>query len=290
MKKPIPLKPGQQIYYHVGLGKAASTYLQYDVFPALRGVRYIPRNRFKQHHRIIPGLDDKKILLSRENSQRLEAETGKFAAFYPEAIPIIVLRRHDGWVASQYRRYVKNGGVESFEEFLDIDQDNGVWRQSELVLLDKLKILERHFNRPPVVMIYDSLREDPLKIVDEFSALLGADYDAADVVRSPRHSSWSDHRLLYLRKYNKYLFSKDAGVSAGPLRRWLHFRARLLTSYTVMGVATFAPQNKDVELVPAKSLKRIRAFYEQDWQRCLAYADQHNPATVKQVRDGAVAV
>lgn len=284
MNKPITLKSGQQIYYHVGLGKAASTYLQYDVFPALKGVTYVPRNKFKQHARIIPGLDDKKILLSRENSQRLEAETGKFAAFYPQAIPIIVLRRHDGWIASQYRRYVKNGGVERFDEFIDIEHDSGVWKQSELILFDKLKVLERHFGRPPAVFVYDSLRKDPLKIVDEFCALLGASYEPADVVSSPRHRSWSDHRLLYLRKYNRFLFSKDAGSEASALRRWLHFRARLLTSYTIMGIATFSPEQKNEQLVPADSLKRIRAFYDADWNNCVNYAEQNNPAAVKQVR------
>ena len=34
-----------QIFYHVGLGKAASTYLQDRVFPKLESIRYVPRDR-----------------------------------------------------------------------------------------------------------------------------------------------------------------------------------------------------------------------------------------------------
>ncbi len=36
-----------QIYYHVGLGKAASTYLQNRVFPVLEGIRYVHRDRYR---------------------------------------------------------------------------------------------------------------------------------------------------------------------------------------------------------------------------------------------------
>lgn len=282
--EPIALKPGQQIYYHVGLGKAASTYLQHDVFPVLKGIRYIKRRHYKRHASIVPGLSDSKILLSRENSQRLEAETGKLASFYPDAIAIVVLRRHDGWIASQYRRYVKNGGVEHFDDFFDVSEDRGVWKQSELVLHDKLKILEKHFGRPPVVLVFDSLRKDPLKLVDEFCALLDASYNPEDINLSPRHRSWSDSRLLFLRRHNGRLFSKDAAPGAGRIRRWWKFRLRLLTSYAVMGAATFFAKNPSEVLVPKDSLERIRVHYEDDWNNCLSYAETHNADAVKFVR------
>jgi len=284
MTEPIELKPGQQIYYHVGLGKAASTYLQHDVFPVLKGIHYVKRRQYKRHASIVPGLNDSKILLSRENSQRLEAETGKLAAFYPHAIPVVVLRRHDGWIASQYRRYVKNGGVEGFDNFFDITEDRGVWKQSELVLYDKLKILERHFGRPPVVLVFDSLREDPLKLVDEFCALLDASYDPEDINLSPRHRSWSDDRLLFLRQHNSWLFNKDAAPGAGKARRWWKFRLRLLTSYAVMGASSLFARDQTETLVPKDSLARIRAHYEEDWTNCLAYAAKHNSDAVKSVR------
>ena len=61
-----------QIYYHVGLGKAASTYLQNRIFPALDGIRYIHRDRYRRYRSIIDKSHDDRYLVSREAAFRLD--------------------------------------------------------------------------------------------------------------------------------------------------------------------------------------------------------------------------
>ncbi|NPA38061.1 MAG: hypothetical protein GXO47_14555, partial [Chlorobi bacterium] len=99
-------KNGKQIFFHTGLSKTASTFLQERVFPLFEGVEYIHRMyRYNRVFDIISGTRKKKILISREFDKQFERELSRFSPKYPDIQVFIVLRRQDSWIASQYRRY-----------------------------------------------------------------------------------------------------------------------------------------------------------------------------------------
>lgn len=268
----------RKIYFHVGLGRAASTYLQKNVFPCFQGVHYVERNKFKRHGSIVPTLTAERILLSRESSKRLQSEISKLVTYYPDAIPIVVLRRHDQWIASQYRRYVKNGGAESFSGFIDLEHDQGVWNKCDLVLRDKLDLLEQTFNCKPFVMFHERLCEAPFEMIDEMAALLGATYDRQAIRLAARHQSYSDKQLQVLRRYRPRLLEAHPDQSKVGFLRVLRFRARLLAAYSIMALARFFPDDgfAGQPLIPEASLEQIRQMYAYDWDACQAYARLHN--------------
>ena len=61
----------RQTYFHIGYARAASTFLQKAVFPALTGIQYIPRNRFRVRESEKQRFKDNKILMSREAGRRI---------------------------------------------------------------------------------------------------------------------------------------------------------------------------------------------------------------------------
>ena len=73
------------VFFHAGLGKVASTYLQKRVFPALDGIRYIPRNRFRRHAREIAEARYPRYLLSRECGKYLDRRLEEIHGYYPNA-------------------------------------------------------------------------------------------------------------------------------------------------------------------------------------------------------------
>ena len=84
-----------QIFYNVGLGKAASTYLQNQVFPKLEDIHYVPRDRYRGYRALIERTRDQRYLISREAAYRLDQRLDEFAAFKADAKVEILLGGRD---------------------------------------------------------------------------------------------------------------------------------------------------------------------------------------------------
>lgn len=261
------------IYFHVGLGKVASTYLQYRVFPKLLGVYYIQRTRYRRYHKIISKTNYGKYFLSREFDQQLESELEKFSKHYPHAKIIILFRRHDGWIASQYRRYIKNGGAKSFDGFFDIDQDNGLWKQNDLYFYPKIKVAEKYFANKPLVLFHEELKKDPFQFIDKFAKYIGATFEKEDISLKPIHRSYNEKQLKVIHRISKMIFKREPKWVENRLVRWFQRRSRLLVCYLILYPAKLIPAFlvSKQKLIPDGQLKKIREFYADDWQQCLEY-------------------
>ncbi len=262
------------IFFHVGLGKVASTYLQYAFFPKLKGIYYIQRTRYKKSKEIIRQTNHPKYLVSREFDQQLEAEVRDFSAAFPQARPILLLRRHDGWIASQYRRYVKNGGHKTFAEFIDLERDQGVWPKSDLYFFRKIQILESCFTHKPLVLFHEDLKKDSGAFFHTLAESMGATYDPASVSLDPVHRSYSETQLRLMLRVSKYLFKENPQWHKNPVVHWIQRRSRLLLSYLILYPGRLIPEKwvPQTDLTPKADLDKIRAYFEEDWNQCREYA------------------
>lgn len=269
----------KQIFFHVGLAKTASTWLQFKVFPKFRGIYYVKNTWYHRYASMINRSQYPKVLVSREFDRQLEREVSRFAALFPHAHPIIVLRRHDSWIASQYRRRVKNGFGLPFEAFFDLEQDRGYWKKSDLYFLPKLRVLEKYFSRRPLVLFYEDLKADPMVFVDRMARFCGVDYDKNLISLIPYHPSYTDKQLKVLRRVSRYLMPPVQEFSGSRIRRWLQKRLRSLLLYSVLYPSWLIPDAwlPEEELIPNEQLERIREHYAEDWQQCLGYAEAVTP-------------
>lgn len=269
----------KEIYFHVGLGKTATTYLQYQLFPKLKGVYYIQRTRYPKAHEIISKTSHKKYLVSREFDQQLQEEVEKFAKHYPDTKVIVVFRRHDGWIASQYRRFAKNGIQIPFQEFFDIENNQGLWKYDDLNYMNKLKIIENTFGQKPLVLFHDELKEDAFAFFDKIAAYMGASYNREDISLEAVHKSYEVKQLKAVRKVSKLFFPANPKQYNNAFMRRLQWRKQQLTSYAIMGAALLIPESwlGDEELIPSDQLKKVREFYADDWEQVQAYAQENSP-------------
>jgi hypothetical protein len=272
----------KRVFFHVGLGKTGTTYLQYAFFPKLRDIHYIQRTRYQRVHDVIARTDHASYLVSREFDQQLPVEVEKFSQHYPNAGVIIVLRRHDAWIASQYRRFAKNGIHVDFNTFFDIDANQGMWKYDDLNFMAKLKLIESYFSRKPLVLFQEELKSDPYAFFNKIARYTGSTYKQADISLDAVHASYSDKQLKAVRKLSKYLFPANEKYSRKTLRGWLQWRRIQLTSYAIMYSAQLLPDAwlSDIELIPRPQLEKIRSHFEDDWAQCLAYAKHNNGMTV----------
>ena len=267
--------PKKEIFFHVGLGKTASKFLQHKIFPKLKGIYYIKPSRYGRFREIISGIDDSRVLVSREFDNQLETETEKFAAHSPQARIIIILRRHDSWMASQYRRHVKNGYSCTFEEFLDVEHDRGKWRRDKVFFLPKLMHLENLFGKKPLVLFHEDLAGNPRNFIHEIIRFTGASCNMEGLSLKPHHTSYSDKQLKVIRRVGKYFFpQEETPYSNNPLIRWVQKRSRLLACYAILYSALLVPDAflANEALISDESLEKVRRFYAADWEQCRNYA------------------
>ena len=272
-----------QIFYHVGLGKAASTYLQNRVFPVLQDIRYVPRDRYRGYKALIERTRDERYLISREAAYRLGQRLDEFAEFKADARVILVLRRHDRWIASHYRRYLKNGGSAEFERYVDLDsREPLVWGEQEMHFMPMIEAVETRFGSAPLVLFHEDLQTDPFYLIDQLCAFTGARYQRDQIDLSVVHSSWSDDQLKVARRVGKHLFSEIPKPPRHPGVNRVRRRLRLWACYGVLGVARLVPKPflDPSPLIRPESLDRIRNHFADDWRACRDYAQHHNPAPV----------
>ncbi|NBC83038.1 MAG: hypothetical protein GVY19_06610 [Bacteroidetes bacterium] len=265
----------KEIFFHVGLGKTASTYLQYSFFPKLTNIRYFQRSKYKRFHSIIERTNYTRYFFSREFDRQFEREVRKIANYYPQAGIIVILRRHDSWMASQYRRYVKNGGAKSFEDFFRLEDDNGLWQTRDVYFYPRLQLLQELFSKKPLVLFHDDLKKDAYNFFDRITHYLGAEYDKQKVSLDPVHKSYNTKQLLVIRKISKYLFSdkKKKSNSSSPFVNYVRFRSKWLLCHLILYVSLLLPKRwtPQEDLVSAESLARVREFFEDDWQQCVDF-------------------
>lgn len=264
-----PAQNAPLVFFHAGLGKVASTYLQDSVFPALDGICYIHRNRFRRHARVIRRGEWPRYLLSRECGKRLDRRLREVAGYYPDARILLFFRRHDDWIASHYRRYIKNGGQRDLSGYLDIVGDEGIWKREQLVYMDMIHRVEGYFGRKPFVLTYDRMLRDSDDFNRRLADHLGATIDPGRLRRTRVHQSYSVKRLTKLRHINRVLNLDDPETlnlerPAHRLRR----RLSLYRSYLLLLTANLIPDRRiaNEALVDPGDLSAIREYYADDWR------------------------
>ncbi|MFY0606011.1 MAG: sulfotransferase domain-containing protein [Cyclobacteriaceae bacterium] len=255
------------IYFHVGLGKVASTYLQTEVFPKLQGIHYISTHRYKKSTEIIPRLDAKKTLVSREFDRQLEEEVRWFTTSYPQARIIMVLRRHDHWIASQYKRHVKNGYYHPFESFLDLVNDHGYWGKKELNYSAKWEIIEECCEHAPLVLYYDDLKNDPQRFLNDLTSYLGVE-KPTNISTRVVHRSFEEKQLKVLRSFCRKFIRVVPTNHTNKWKHWLLYRPVWLCYHLILYVSLLIPDFlvSNEPLIPQESLDQVRKEFDEDWK------------------------
>lgn len=263
----------KEVFFHPGLGKTGTTYLQYKFFPKINNVFYIQRTKYSNAAQIIRNAEPGKFLVSREFDNQFYTEVDRFAAEFPDAWPVIVLRRHSSWIASQYRRIIKNGRGLYFREFIDIDENDGRWDKEVLNFYDKIKKLEASFAHKPLVLFYKELQTNPHTFFGKFARFMGTHYDPNKISLRSKHVSYNENQLKLIRHVaRKYFMNREQPQTVKGIKR--ERRMRKFLSHLVMYFYWAVPNTgwKDEPLIEPEELQKIDERYAGDWNKCKEYA------------------
>lgn len=167
------------VFFHIGLYKTGSTFLQRNVFQQLAGVDYYGRD----YRKFVFGQKiDTTTLISNEGlsgsplthrDDRL-MKLDMIKKFYPDAKIICVSRHPLSWVYSLYNQYVKRGGVHTFKKWVRYDFN--------IVYLDidfYIRALNDRFN-DILFLDFDDLVKDVNVFVETICNFIGVDIPVFD--------------------------------------------------------------------------------------------------------------
>ncbi|NND94081.1 MAG: hypothetical protein HKN45_04400 [Flavobacteriales bacterium] len=265
-----------EIFFHIGLGKTGTTFLQYRAFPLFKNLEYIQRTRFRNAKKIISNSSSNRFFLSYECDQQLERVATEWASAYPNTIPIIVFRRHDSWIASQFRRFVKNCHVKSFQELYDIEKGTGLFKNRDLEFYPMIEMLEEKFDNEAMVFLYDDLRRNPEQFIANWAERMGSTVDLSEIDFSRKHSSYSEKQLKGLLATQRYINLKKKVVFKNRVLEFFRKTSVNGVRYLILFIAKFLPDSllDQSPLVDRQDLEDVRIAFEKDWKRVVARAER----------------
>lgn len=267
----------KQIFFHVGMPKTASTFLQRNVFPHFQNLYFIKKHDFRNHQHLIAASEADKILLSIELN--LDAKRGyekmvQVAQHYPGTQPVIVLRKHSSWLKSKYKYYLRKHGVATFWNYFDPNHESGEIIPQNLRYYDKLKLLETTYGKRPLVFFQEELKARPYEFIAQMAEFMRTSYDSNAISIKTVKGAYSEHQLKFVRRFNRwYQFKNPAHRKKAGKFLYRKFSALLL--HTVAFAGRFLPDpDHGQPLIPKESMQEVDRQYQDDWQQCLDYARQ----------------
>ena len=275
----------KEIYFHVGLAKTGSTFLQKNFFPYLKNIKYLDTHKYNKCVDIINSSNYKSYLISREFDKQFEKEIKKFTTFFPQTKIIVVFRRHDKWIASQYKKSVKNGWYWNFKNFYNIN-NTGLWKDSDMTYMNKIEIIKKYSKSDPLILKFEELKKNPFNYLDRISNYTNSKYSKAKISLNTVHKSYSEKQLIFLQKFCR-IFKKtppeyydyqeitlDKSISNKKrIKHWLYYRPWWLLFHLVMYTSLLIPRfliHKN-SLIKKNDLNEIKNKFKEDWKKVFEY-------------------
>jgi hypothetical protein len=266
-----------EIYFHVGVERTGTKYLQKSIFPSYKKLHFINKDRYPETKEIILKKEHKRYLVSMELNlnSHFEVEVNDFLSAFPQARIIMVMRPLSGWLVSHYKRIVKNGFNIRFDELWNQNGES-VFDPEEIKYRPKIEFLESKIQKPPLYLIHGDLRKNPLEFLKRLADYVGEEFDESTVSLKPVHTSYNDRQLKALRWVMKYVNISRSKPYSSDLRNRL-YRLRVdAIRYFVMYLAKILPDSffSNQPLVSKKEKKEVADYYQEDWQAVLYFLEK----------------
>ena len=262
-----------KIFFHLGLKKTGSTYLQQKIFPKLKGIKYYGKKGFKNYKGKLIAYNHENYLFSHEFDSSLERILKEISKDLPQARIILVLRRQDSWVASKYKYHIKKHGYLNFEEFFDLASNTGLWKKEEFYFRKKIEWIEKYFENKPLILIYDDLKTNPDRFITQITDFLDTQIVENTKDNKVINKALSNKQLKVLKKFNKFYPYVKLNSGSKILKRIHHiYRMFLLHTVSFLGqVIPYQWLGKEA-LIDHEELEKIREHYLADWEYCKQYS------------------
>lgn len=226
----------ETLFFHIGIHKTGSSFMQRQFFPSVRGLHYLDiRTHCRGFLEYVLRVDE--FIYDKSEARRrfeLRPENGnckvtvvsdemfyaplqwsrytnrsrgiqRLLDLFPQAHFVIVLRNQPSLLRSLYRMYVKTGGSAGLADFLEYHTAPGYLRFYEYV-----DYLSRVAGKQRVtVFLYEDFVQNPINFLNNWCELLGVTNDDwSHIIGKRENPSISSRLLPILRVANRFVSSQ----------------------------------------------------------------------------------
>lgn len=259
----------QEIYFHLGLPKTASTYLQRVAFPQLKGIHFHKKHDFNQYKTLSPENGDKH-LFSCEMDTGIFDEMDRISQIFPGAYIILVFRSHYSWIVSKYKYSIRKWNHLRVEDYYSTEPGKPL-HIPDNYYRSIIEYAERLFPGRVLVLNYHELKQEPGKLERRIMDFMGL--DPVEIQNEKLvNKAFSTRQLVHLLKYNNAHRYHESKASRRWLRR-IHYRYRQYLLHIVAFFSRFIPANEKGFLNYLEDQKtEIGEIYRSDWSFVLEKA------------------
>jgi hypothetical protein len=213
----------RKLFIHIGLHKTGTTFLQTSIFNRLKDVHYLQGNLINEMTIPINGTPRNVLISSEALSGRpyvgqphiknktllchryldsFNVSVRNMKRIFSAAEIIIFVRKHEDFILSFYRHYIKRGGVRKFDEFYG---ENGVIAPHEILLKPKIKLLNETFNKVHI-FDYQDLVDTPSETILKLLSILEESNISNNQAKSRVNVSVRGWRVEAIRRYNRIFY------------------------------------------------------------------------------------
>jgi hypothetical protein len=258
------------LYLHVGTHKTGTTFLQRDVFPGFAGIEYLPvwttPDRFLRLSQQGNYLYSNERLAGRlwDSQAEISRSISRLSELFPHANILFSFRRHDGFITSSYKAFLQKGGRLTFDEFFDIDNDQGFMRRDQFLYRKRIESVLENFGQLPFVFLHQEIGDGLPRLLDDLAEYMNAQAPRPEelIVRK-RNAGISLYQGKVLRQLNKFTRSRINKTGRFDLYNFNFRRFRLDPRSICQKWLFFLP---DGDLISAEQRQKILDFYAKDWE------------------------
>jgi len=205
----------RRTFFHIGLHKTGTTFLQNEVFQVLSGI-HVLKPGSTSLKRLTECPRDMDCLVSDEALSGMpwgksfdlaggwrrarELSLVNIAEFFPSAEIIVCFRPHSALTESLYRQYLHEGGAASFGDFFG---RNGLIQKRDVEFTPFLEMIEELLPNAPFVFSAEELWSNPSDVIRRMCLFLGVEFEPGAMLGRPRNRGVRGYRARVLRSLNR---------------------------------------------------------------------------------------
>ncbi len=259
-----------QIIFHLGMRKTGSTLLQKKVFPFLQKTQYHKKKYFEEYKKLIE-IKNEQHLFSTELDQKLIEYIDEIIHNHPNAKIIIVFREPSDWICSKYKYSIRKHGDRSFNQFIDLKNNDGLWKTEDLLFSKIIEKVLAKCNTKPLLLDYSELRQNPNDFVNKILSYLNDkmlnNIGSEDLPKV--NKAFSEKQLRYLLRFNQFYSYEHLKTKYRFVNR-IHYKYREFLLHLIAFIFKMIPTQHTQynPLISDDQKEKIKLFFAEDWEIC----------------------